>query len=422
MKLYEELKYRGYIDQITSNEIIHQLNEKQLKFYVGFDPTSDSLHIGSLSILNAMNLLQRYGHQPICLIGGATGAIGDPSGKSQERNLTTNSQIQKNIQGIEKQMSLFLNSENNALLLNNHDWICKFFVLDFLRDIGKHFSVNAMMSRDSVKSRLSREGSGISYTEFSYMILQAYDFYYLNKNHNCTLQIGGSDQWGNIVSGIDLIRRLNQKQAYGLTIPLLTKSDGTKFGKTESGTIWLSKEKTSPYEFYQYFLRQSDEDVIYFLKVLTLVSLDEIKELELSVQKEPHLRKAQKKLAEELTEKIHGKEVLYAVQKASQILFGAKIEHLDDSMIQEIFKDVPSFQKPYSSLVTGWNLVDALHESNACKSKGQARKLIQSGGVYVNNFQETNLEKVLTHDDLASKQFLILRTGKRNYRMIQFLK
>ncbi|MCP4296903.1 MAG: tyrosine--tRNA ligase, partial [Proteobacteria bacterium] len=280
---------------------------------------------------------------------------------------------------------------------------------------------NAMINRDSVKSRLDREGGGISFTEFSYMLLQAYDFTQLFKIHNCTLQMGGSDQWGNIVSGIDLTRRLYGKQVYGLTVPLITKSDGGKFGKSETGTIWLDGDKTPPYQFYQYFLNQSDDDVIRFLKVLTRVPLDEISDLEASLQAEPHLRKAQKKLAEEITRIVHGDEALNKVLKASRVLFGEKIVDLDDETIAMIFKDVPSVEKEVSLLEgEGWGLLDALVESSACSSNGQARKLVQSGGVYINNIQQKDFQYRLSSDDLASSKYIIIRTGKKNYRLISF--
>ncbi|MBT4288070.1 MAG: tyrosine--tRNA ligase, partial [Deltaproteobacteria bacterium] len=259
MKLYDELEARGFVDKVTSEELIEKLNAGGLKFYIGYDPTADSLHIGHLASFNLMKIFQNHGHHPIALMGGGTGMIGDPGGKNAERNLLSKEQIQSNINGVKKQMSQFLNfeTENKAIMVNNLDWLRKWSYIDFLRDIGKNFSVNMMMTRDSVKSRLTREGEGISYTEFSYMILQSYDFYELSKLHDCQLQLGGSDQWGNIVSGIDLTRRLSGKQVYGMTFPLITKSDGTKFGKSEGGAIWLDAEKTSPYEFYQYFVRQA---------------------------------------------------------------------------------------------------------------------------------------------------------------------
>jgi len=278
MKLFDELQQRGLIDQITSDDLKEKINAGGLTFYVGYDPSSDSLQIGQFALFNLMRILQRGGHTPIGLMGGATGMIGDPGGKSEERNLLMKEQIEHNIEGIKKQLLRFLDFEEGgkAIFVNNYDWLSKLSLIDFLRDVGKHFSVNAMIMRESVKSRLDREGAGISYTEFSYMLLQAYDFYRLSEEYNCTLQMGGSDQWGNIVSGVDLTRRISNKQLFGLTMPLITKADGKKFGKSETGAVWLSPDKTSPYEFYQFFLRQSDQVVIRYLKVFTTISLDEI--------------------------------------------------------------------------------------------------------------------------------------------------
>lgn len=420
MNLFDELQQRGLIEKITSEDISAKINAGGLTFYVGFDPTGDSLHVGHFAILNLMKILQKGKHTPIGLMGGGTGMIGDPGGKSQERNLLTQEQIENNIQGIQSQLAKFLDFEegNKARIVNNFAWLSQWQLIDFLREIGKFFSVNSMIARESVKSRLDREGAGISYTEFSYMLLQAYDFYKLNQDTGCTLQIGGSDQWGNIISGIDLTRRLANRQLFGITMPLITKADGTKFGKSESGAVWLAPDKTSPYEFYQFFLRQTDEDVIHFLKVFTQIDLEEIAELEQTVKREPHKRAAQKRLAEETTRTVHGQESLHKVVKASQVLFGEKIENLDDQTISEIFKDVPSLKKDSNCLKKGYGLIDALVETGACSSKGQARKLIQSGGAYVNNIPQKEIAYNLTVNDLASESYLILRTGKKNYRLV----
>lgn len=420
MKLFDELTERGLIDRTTSDDLNEKLNTGEVTFYVGFDPTGDSLHVGHFAVLNLMRLLQKGGHKPIGVMGGGTGMIGDPGGRSDERNLLTQQQIEDNILGIRAQLSQFLDFEegNKAILVNNYDWLSKFNLIDFLRDIGKHFSVNQMIARESVKNRIEREGEGISFTEFSYMLLQAYDFSTLSQMYDCTLQIGGSDQWGNIVSGIDLTRRLHNKQLYGITMPLITKADGSKFGKTASGAVWLSAEKTSPYEFYQFFLQQSDEDVISFLKVFTQLPLDEISELQKSVENEPYKRLAQKILAKECTRIVHGQEALEKAINASNVLFGEKIENLDNQIISDIFKDVKSIQKEFSCLEDGYPLIDALVETGACASKGQARKLIQSGGAYVNNVSQKEIDYKLTQEDLASPSYLILRTGKKNYRLI----
>lgn len=422
MKLYDELVERGYIERITHDDLPEKINAGGMTFYVGFDPTADSIHVGHFAMFNLMRLLQKGGHKPIGLMGGGTGMIGDPGGKSQERNLLTEEQIEENIAGIKVQLAQFLDFEegNKAIIVNNNDWLSIFNLIDFLRDIGKHFSVNAMIQRESVKARLEREGEGISYTEFSYMLLQAYDFFKLNEEYNCTLQLGGSDQWGNIVSGIDLTRRLANRQLYGITIPLITKSDGQKFGKSEAGTVWLSAEKTSPYEFYQFFLNQADEDVVRFLKVFTQVSLEEIAEFEEKVKTEPHKREAQRKLAEEATRMAHGQEALDKAIRASLVLFGQKVENLDDKTIAEIFKDVPSVKMDRTRLAAGVSLIDALVESDISKSKGQARKLIQSGGAYVNNISQKDIEYRLTERDMASDSFMIVRSGKKNYRLLSF--
>ncbi|MFH2133363.1 MAG: tyrosine--tRNA ligase [bacterium] len=420
MNLFEEISQRGLIEKTTSDELAEKINRGGLTFYVGFDPTGDSLHVGHFAILNLMRLLQKGGHTPIGVMGGGTGMIGDPGGKSKERNLLTQAQIEHNLNGVQKQLAQFLDFKegNKAIMVNNYDWLSKLTVIDFLRDIGKYFSVNTMITRESVRSRLEREGEGISYTEFSYMLLQAYDFYKLSEDYQCSLQIGGSDQWGNIVSGIDLARRIRNRQLYGITMPLITKSDGNKFGKSESGAIYLSADRTSPYEFYQFFLRQADEDVIRFLKVFTELSLEEIAVFEASVKAEPHKRLAQQKLAEETTRAVHGVEALEKVNRASRVLFGEKIEDLDDQVISEIFRDVPSLQKDKEILRNGFTLIDALVETEACKSRGQARKLIQSGGAYVNNVPQKDIDYQLTLEDLASPSFLILRSGKKNYKLI----
>lgn len=308
MNVLAQLKERGLIENITHNDLVEKL-EEAVTFYVGYDPTGDSLHVGHLAMINLMRILQKAGHKPIGLIGGGTGMIGDPGGKSAERNLLAAEELELNAQGLQSQLENLLQFDEGAkpIIVNNRDWLQDFNFLDFLRVIGKKFSVNSMINRDSVKSRLKRASSGISYTEFSYMILQAYDFYMLNKHYNCVLQLGGADQWGNIVSGIDLTRRLSNQQLYGITMPLVTKADGGKFGKSESGTIWLSAEKTPPEEFHQFFLNQSDEDVIRYLKVFTDIDIEEIKELEKKVVAGKNNKAAQKRLADAVTNQVHKK-------------------------------------------------------------------------------------------------------------------
>ena len=422
MALSQELEARGLIDRLTAEELKEKLDQGGLTFYVGFDPTADSLHVGQLAVFNLMACLQKAGHQPVGLMGGATGMIGDPGGKSAERNLLSEEQLNQNIVGIGAQIRRFLSFDGGpeAVIVNNHDWFKGIGYIDFLREVGKHFSVNQMIGRDSVKSRLERDGAGISYTEFSYMLLQAWDFVMLYDRHGVTLQLGGSDQWGNIVSGIDLGRRFGKPQFYGLTMPLITKADGTKFGKSEAGTLWLSGQKTSPYEFYQFFLNTADEDVVRFLKQLTQLPLGEIATLEQAVLAAPHQRAAQKALAEAVTLRVHGPGELEKAQRASRVLFGEKIENLDEATIAQIFKDVPSVQLERARLEAGLPLIDALTESGACKSKGEARKLIQGGGANVNNHKISELEYVLGVKDLASASHIVLRTGTKNYVVLEF--
>lgn len=421
MSILQTLRDRCLVDNVTSVDLSKKLSNNSLCFYVGFDPTADSYHVGQLAVFNLMGLLQDAGHKPIALVGGATGMVGDPGGKSKERNLLSQDQIKSNIAGQQQQLQRFLCFEGKcaARIMNNHDWLGKWSYLDFLRDVGKHFSVNQMMARDSVKSRLSREGEGISYTEFSYMLLQSYDFYYLCQHENCTLQLGGSDQWGNIVSGIDLTRRMIQKEVFGLTMPLVTKSDGTKFGKSESGTVWLSADKTSPFAFYQFFLRTEDADVGRFLRMLTTIPLNEIEALEETLESQAHLRHPQKRLAEFLTRRVHGDDQLQRVLRASEAMYGGEIADLDDQTVSQIFADVPTHTISTVTLKEGWSILEALAEAGACKSKSEARRLIVSGGAYLNNKKVTDIDFKLTAADLVSASYLVLRTGKRNYRLVR---
>lgn len=420
MTLYDHLKARDLVHDITSESMLDDLNKGDLTFYVGFDPTGDSFHVGQLAIFNVMRLMQTAGNQAIALLGGATGRVGDPGGKSKERPLLDDKALKHNASGLTEQLAYFLQADPSmkAELMNNLDWLGKWHYLDFLRDVGKHFSVNQMMMRDSVQSRLTREGEGISYAEFSYMLLQAYDFSHLAKAKNCLLQVGGADQWGNIVSGIDLARRLTQKTLYGLTIPLLTQADGTKFGKSEAGTIWLSADKTSPFQFYQYFVRTADEDVGRLLRMLTDLPLTDIDEIMQASEKAPHLRQAQKALAASLTAWVHGDAALKRVEHASNVLYGGAITDLDDRTIQDIFKDVPSHTITRAQIKAGLPLVEALVDSSACASKSVARRLIESGGVYLNNEACRDTVLLLTDAHLASPSYLVLRTGKRAYRLL----
>lgn len=419
-----ELQWRGLIYQMTDEATTLQKWLSQPRVvYAGFDPTADSLHVGSLLPLLMLRRFQLAGHRPIALAGGATGMIGDPSGKSEERQLLSSDVLQANIAGIRQQLSSLLEFENTAqpaLLVNNIDWIGKFSYIEFLRDIGKNCSVNVMMSKDSVKNRLSSD-VGLSYTEFSYMLLQAYDFAHLFQNHQCQLQVGGSDQWGNITAGIDLTRRMHSAQVFGMTCPLLTKSDGSKMGKTESGTVWLSAKRTSPYQFYQYWFNIADADVGKCLRFLTFLNREEIEALDLARQQEPNARASQKRLAEVMTLLIHGHSGLQAAENAAQILFGGEIENSSDQELLGIFGDVPSSSRPRADLNGGsLTLLDALVHSGLVKSKSEARRVVGEGGAYVNNRRQDNPDTVLTGEHLASESVMILRRGKRNYAVIRF--
>ena len=421
--IFAELQWRGLIHQTTADDKLPAwLAEGNRTVYAGFDPTADSLHVGSLLPLMMLRRFQKAGHRPIALVGGATGMIGDPSGKSAERNLLSEEQLTQNIAGIESQMRQLLDFEagkTSALLVDNNEWMKGFSYTAFLRDVGKNFPVNVMLHKDSVKSRLGSD-AGLSYTEFSYMLLQAYDFVHLNQQFDCELQIGGSDQWGNVTAGIDLGRRMLGKHLFGITCPLLTKSDGAKMGKTESGAIYLSPERTSPYEFYQYWVRVDDNDVGMCLRFLTELTEEEIKSLDLAREAEPHQRASQKRLAEEVTKLIHGEAGLKSAKQATEILFGAAIADLSDKELQQIFADVPSVTLPKARLADGIPIVDALVEAGLSKSKGEARRTVDQGGAYINNNRVESIEKQLGQSDLASETVIVLRSGKKKYSLIKF--
>ena len=420
-----ELKWRGLIHQTTDDSGLQSwLNDQSRTMYIGFDPTSDSLHVGSLLQLMTLRRFQKAGHKAIALVGGATGMIGDPSGKSKERSLLTSEVLQKNVDGQRRQMQKFLDFDSgpsSARLVNNHDWMAQFSYLDFLRDVGKNFPVNVMMAKDSVKSRIGREDTGISYTEFSYMLLQAYDFVHLNQTYGCELQVGGSDQWGNITAGIDLGRRMHQVQLYGLTSPLLTKADGKKMGKTESGAVWLDPDKTSPYAFYQYWINVDDTDAGKCLRFLTELSQEEIEALDESRESDPGRRESQNRLATELTRLVHGEEGLQAAERAKAVLFGGKsIDGLDERALNEIFADVPSCEVERSRIAgDGLPLIDALAEAKLCQSKGEARRTIKEGGAYVNNERVGEVDATLTAKHLASESMIVLRRGKKKYALVR---
>ncbi|GKS29246.1 tyrosine--tRNA ligase [Staphylococcus argenteus] len=413
--LIEDLKWRGLIYQQTDEKGIEDLlNKEQVTLYCGADPTADSLHIGHLLPFLTLRRFQEHGHRSIVLIGGGTGMIGDPSGKSEERVLQTEDQVDKNIEGISKQMhNIFeFGTEQGAVLVNNRDWLGQISLISFLRDYGKHVGVNYMLGKDSIQSRLEH---GISYTEFTYTILQAIDFGHLNRELNCKIQVGGSDQWGNITSGIELMRRMyGQTEAFGLTIPLVTKSDGKKFGKSESGAVWLDAEKTSPYEFYQFWINQSDEDVIKFLKYFTFLGKEEIDRLEQSKNEAPHLREAQKTLAEEVTKFIHGEDALNDAIRISQALFSGDLKSLSAKELKDGFKDVP--QVTLSNDTT--NIVEVLIETGISPSKRQAREDVNNGAIYINGERQQDVNYDLTSEDKIEDEFTIIRRGKKKYFMV----
>lgn len=415
--LIEDLKWRGLIYQQTDEAGIEELlNKEQVTLYCGADPTADSLHIGHLLPFLTLRRFQEHGHRPIVLIGGGTGMIGDPSGKSEERVLQTEEQVEANVQGISNQMhKLFeFGTDKGAVLVNNKDWLGQISLISFLRDYGKHVGVNYMLGKDSIQTRLEH---GISYTEFTYTILQAIDFGHLNRELNCKIQVGGSDQWGNITSGIELMRRMyGQTEAYGLTIPLVIKSDGKKFGKSESGAVWLDADKTSPYEFYQFWINQSDEDVIKFLKYFTFLSKEEINQLEQSKEEAPHKREAQKALAENVTRFIHGEDALNDAIRISQALFSGDLKSLSAKELKEGFKDVPQVELSKNTT----NIIDALIETGIGSSKRQAREDVNNGAIYINGERQQDVNYELTDEDKIEGAFTIIRRGKKKYFMVNY--
>lgn len=420
MDLLQELEYRGLINQVTDREGLEaELKKGPITLYCGFDPTGDSLHIGHLLTVLSLKRFQQAGHKPIALVGGATGLIGDPSGKKTERTLNPAEVVAEYSRKIKKQLENFLDfeGENAAKIVNNYDWTGNMDVISFLRDVGKHFGLNYMLAKDSVVSRIE---TGISFTEFSYMILQSYDFLELYKNEGCILQIGGSDQWGNITAGLELIRKTigdSEAKAYGLTIPLVTKADGTKFGKTEGGAVWLDKDKTSPYELYQFFINTDDRDVVKFIKYFTFLSREEIEDLAVSVEKEPHLRKAQKRLAEEVVKLVHGEEALQSAIRISEALFSGNIGELSADEMRQSFKDVPSYDCQEKEI----GLLELLVEAKIVPSKRQGREDIQNGAIYINGNRITDLQYVVNDKDKIDGEFTIIRRGKKKYSMIKFV-
>lgn len=430
LAFFSELQARGLIHQTSSPELEAILNQGRITLYVGFDPTSDSLHLGSLLPLLTLRRFQQAGHSVIAVLGGATGSIGDPSGKSQERALLSEDQVQFNTRGITQVFSRFLDFEGPrpAVVTNNAEWFKNISFIDFLRDVGKHFTVNYMVAKESVRARLEDREHGISFTEFSYMLLQAYDFLHLHKTRGCRLQMGGSDQWGNITAGIELIRRMRahqglsenpQSEVFGLTHPLVMKADGTKFGKSEKGNIWLSADKTSPYRLYQFLIQTADEDVIRFLKYFTFLPLEQIEALEHSLKIAPEKREAQKTLASEVTRFVHGATELEQAERATQALFGTEIRNLDPKTLQDVFSEAPSIEKDKNHL-GNYPLIEALVDTGLCPSKGAARKEVSAGGIYINNERINDPAVFLQTSHLIAGAHIVLRKGKRNHALVRF--
>lgn len=428
MSFVDELRWRGMIHDIMpgTEEL---LNKERISGYIGFDPTADSLHIGHMVGVMLLVQLQKAGHTPIILIGGATGMIGDPSGKSEERNLLDEASLRKNQEGIKKQLSQFLdfsdNIPNKALMVNNYDWMKDYSFLNFIRDIGKHITVNYMMSKDSVKKRMGSESKeGMSFTEFSYQLVQGTDFLHLYNNYNCRLQMGGSDQWGNIVTGTELIRRKAGGEAFALTCPLITKSDGTKFGKTESGNVWLDPERTSPYQFYQFWLNVSDEDAARYIKIFTFLNREEVESIIAEHNKAPHERLLQKRLAEEVTVMVHSRNGYDGAVEASQILFGKgtteSLRKMNESTFLSVFEGVPVFDINPSVISAGVSVADLCAEhTNIFASKGELRRLVQGGGLSINKIKIDNADMKVDSEQLLNNRYLLIQKGKKNYSLIR---
>ncbi|QXU42385.1 tyrosine--tRNA ligase [Pedobacter sp. D749] len=420
----EELRWRGMLHDIMPNTE-EKLNEGMTSGYIGFDPTADSLHVGHLTQIMTLIHFQNAGHKPFALVGGATGMVGDPSGKSDERNLQTPEMIEHNLKGMKKQLAKFLKFEeggNGAVMVNNADWFKDMNLFTFIRDVGKHITVNYMMAKDSVKRRLEGD-SGLSFTEFCYQLIQGYDFYHLWKNENCLVQMGGSDQWGNIVTGTELIRRKDAGTAYAITTQLIKKADGTKFGKTESGAVWLDPEKTSPYKFYQFWLNASDDDVKKWIRIFTLKNKEEIEALEKEHDAAPHLRILQKALAEDITIKTHSVDALETAIKTSEFLFGNGslefLKGLSDKEVLDIFDGIPQYKILIEELGAGIDAASLLAEKSAIfPSKGEAKKTIQGGGVSVNKEKVAEMAQIFTADHLINDKFIVVQKGKKNYFLL----
>ncbi|HWQ03267.1 MAG TPA: tyrosine--tRNA ligase [Candidatus Nitrosotenuis sp.] len=420
MELLEDFHWRGIVYQ-ASDGLEELLARERVTGYIGFDPSAASLHVGSLLPVMTLARFQRHGHSPIAIVGGGTGLVGDPSGKSAERPLLSKEQIEENLAGLRAQLEPFLDfraKENPARMVNNADWLAPIPLMDFLRDTGKYFTVNYMLSKESVRRRLDSE-EGISFTEFSYMLLQAYDFLVLYDRYGCKLQMGGSDQWGNITAGMDLIGRLRRVQAHGLTFPLVTTSAGAKFGKTEAGTVWLDAKLTSPYRFYQFWFNTDDRDVVTYLKFFTWLTRAEIEELEEAVRTSPGERAAQIRLARELTALVHGAGALERAERASKALFGEEISGLSAEELLDVFQEAPSTQLEKSKLASGISIVDLCAAAGLAPSKSEVRRLVESGGVYLNNRRVSDAKQKVFMNDSLHGRFLVLRRGQKEFRLVE---
>ncbi|MCG8456641.1 MAG: tyrosine--tRNA ligase [Holophagales bacterium] len=420
MNIFEEFQWRGLVHS-ASDGVQEHLSQGPVTLYIGFDPTARSLHVGSLLQILNLARMQRFGHRPIGIVGGGTGMIGDPSGKTVERQLLTREKVRENLEGIREQLSRFLDfdaRENPAMVMDNGDWLTEITLIDFLREIGKHFTVNYMVAKESVKQRMESD-VGISFTEFSYLLLQSYDFLELYDRYGCTLQMGASDQWGNITAGTELIRKLRQTKAYGLVSPLVTTSSGVKFGKTEAGAVWLDAELTSPYQFYQFWLGTTDDDVIRYLKYFTWLGQEEIAGLQSALESAPQERAAHYRLARELTRMVHGESALELAEKSSRVLFGGEVGDLSATEVLDIFDDVPSTGLPATRLEGGLSLLDLLVETGLTPSKGQARRLVRDGGAYVNNVRVTDEHATVSSEDFKGGKVLVLRKGRKAYHLVQ---
>ena len=429
MGLVADLASRGLVQQVSDPAIDARLAELAAKgpvaAYAGFDPTADSLHLGNFVPIIGLMYAQRHGIRPIAIVGGATGLIGDPSGKTSERQLATKETVAKNLQGIRKVLEKFLRFDDPlapAIIVNNLDWIGAMSAIDFLRDVGKHFRIGAMLAKDSVRSRMQATEEGMSYTEFSYQLLQAFDFYRLYMDHACVLQLGGSDQWGNITAGIDLIRKLEGEggNAFGLVMPLITTASGAKFGKSEGNAVWMTADRTKPFDFYQFWLRTEDADVERYLKYFTTLPLADIEQLVAEHAKSPEKRAAQRRLAEEMTRLVHGEEAVKQSVAASSTLYGGGVQHLDAGAVEALAaQGVPTITIPRAKLESGWPVVDAAMESGLVKSKGEARRLITQSGLYLNNEPLADVNAILRPENLVAGRAVVLRQGKKNYRLIR---